>query len=87
MGVEIDEGIREDLARSMSTGWIGLLPKQTKARTQANSTEGNGSVFPNERPQGQQYYCGATAGFFLHLKSDASQVHVLNIQEGTPPVL
>lgn len=40
VGVETDEGIREDLARSVSSAWIGLHPKQTEAGTQANSIEG-----------------------------------------------
>lgn len=40
VGLETDEGIREDLARSVSSAWIGLHPKQTKAGTQANSIEG-----------------------------------------------
>lgn len=79
VGFEIDEGIREDLARSVSSAWIGLHPKQTKACTKANSAEGKRCVFSNERVQGQQYCYGSTPGFFLHLKSDTSQVHVLNI--------
>lgn len=40
LGVRIDQGVREDLARSVSSAWIELHSKQTEACTQANSADG-----------------------------------------------
>lgn len=57
--------------QDMSSVRIKLHPKQTEARSQANSAEGD-EVSANEEVLGQEHYYGSTPGFFLHLKSDTS---------------
>lgn len=86
VGVETDEGIREDLARSVSSACIGLHPKQTEAGTQANSIEGEvSSLMKGCEVSG--IIMVQLQVFVPHLWSEPSRVHVLNVQEGSPPNL
>lgn len=51
--VKIDEGIREDLARSFSSSGVELHPKQAEARTSAHQLGEDPSPL-QERLRGQQ---------------------------------
>ena len=77
-GVEINEGVREELARSMFPAWIGLHRKQTGACTH-KQTSHRGSVLFNERVSGSAVLWRFNGGFVLLLKCDTTQLHVLSI--------
>lgn len=71
------KALEEDLARKHVLCLDRVTSQTNQKHAHKKTLAQRGSVFSHERGQGQRHYYGSTAGFFLHLKSDTSQDHVL----------
>lgn len=71
--------------KALEKTWHRAFPRpryrvtsQTNLKHAHKQTARRGSVFSDDRVRGQRCCCGPTAGFFIHLKPETSQVHVLS---------